>query len=389
MELDHIYCGDARQILATWPDQCVNMCVTSPPYYGLRDYGIEGQIGLEESPDAYAARLVEVFRECKRVLRDDGTLWLVIGDSYARNPGRGVKFQAGDTTYMTNRQAIEGNRGPSIPQGMKEKDLIGIPWMLAFALRADGWYLRSDIIWSKPNPMPESVTDRCTRSHEYVFLLSKSARYYYDNQAISEESAPSSVARSQYNGGNPSPKNLQGVDEGVWCGPMSTAKAYGQGRNRRSVWTIATKPYKEAHFATFPPELIELCIKAGTSERGCCPECGASWVRVTDKPQPPEEIRNRGNGAKMDFHTRSLGGGQKLQDWYNQHPGTTKGWKPSCNCDAGDPVPCVVLDPFMGSGTTASVALSLKRHYVGIELNPKYIELCTKRIRNTVVPLFV
>jgi DNA modification methylase len=216
--------GDCIESMRGLPDQSVHTCVTSPPYFGLRDYGMPGQIGLEETPEAFVARLVEVFREVRRVLRDDGTLWLNLGDSFA-----------------------------------KDKNLLGIPWRVAFALQANGWFLRQDIIWHKPNPMPESVTDRCTKAHEYIFLLSKSARYFYDADAIKEASAESSIARlsqptlDQQAGSTRVPGKTNGNMKAVG----------GETRNRRSVWTVTTKPFKGAHFATFPPDLIEPCILAG------------------------------------------------------------------------------------------------------------------------------
>ena len=214
-------------MMQTLPDKFVNCCVTSPPYFGLRDYGHEGQLGLEETPYAFVKKMVEVFREVKRVLKDDGTLWLNIGDSYAGS-GKGPAGNLGKTN--NERDMTHTKSSAKIPLGCKSKDLIGIPWMLAFALRADGWYLRQDIIWHKPNPMPESVRDRCTKAHEYIFLLSKSQHYYFDNNAIKEPVSD--------------------------VGNIET-------RNRRSVWTVTTQPYKGAHFATYPPNLIRPCIMAG------------------------------------------------------------------------------------------------------------------------------
>ena len=323
------------------------MCVTSPPYFGLRNYGHEGQLGLEQTPEQYIAAMVEVFRCVWDVLADDGTLWLNIGDSYnaAGRTGHGTRvgFKQG-----TNRASAEGadNCRPSV-DGLKPKDLIGIPWMLAFALRADGWFLRQDIIWSKPNPMPESVRDRCTKAHEYVFLLSKSDRYYFDHEAIKEPVAASTVARlSQPNLANQAGSDrVPGKTNGNMKAVRSKANSFKREgskreqaipgravgthrpdraeseydldtRNRRSVWTVATRPYKGAHFATFPPALIEPCILAGS--------------RVND----------------------------------------------------------IVLDPFMGSGTTAAVALQHGRQYLGCELNPAYQPLQDARIADAVGPLF-
>jgi DNA modification methylase len=254
--------GDCRQTLKSLPDESVNCCVTSPPYFGLRDYGCEDQIGLEQTPDAFVEELVEVFREVKRVLRDDGTLWLNLGDSYASNPASG----GSQSSKMTGGEHKRTPTSPyRRPEGLKHKDLIGIPWRVAFALQADGWYLRQDIIWHKPNPMPESVQDRCTKAHEYIFLLSKSARYFYDIKSVMEPVASGTVARLS----QPTISQQVGSDRvpGKTNGNM---KAVGstETRNRRSVWTVTTKPYSGAHFATFPPDLIEPCILAGSPRGG-------------------------------------------------------------------------------------------------------------------------
>ena len=252
------------------PDQSVHTCVTSPPYFGLRDYGHDGQIGLEPTPDEFVAKLVEVFREVRRVLRDDGTLWLNLGDSYARNAGpEESKLASLHTMGVGQKKAHEmgamrkGENKP--PPGLKPKDLIGIPWRVAFALQADGWYLRQDIIWHKPNPMPESVTDRCTKAHEYIFLLSKSERYYFDAAAIAEPAINAGKVVTNNNG-----KNGQMGDFGATRGGFmkSEGVTVKDTRNRRSVWTVTTKPFKGAHFATFPPDLIEPCVKAGCPEGG-------------------------------------------------------------------------------------------------------------------------
>jgi len=311
-----ILTGDALEMLKTIESGTANTCVTSPPYYGLRDYGVDGQIGLEETPEQYISKLVEVFREVRRVLRDDGTLWVNIGDSYTgggagRNDGDhradgrpgGMSFKAEGVTH---------NRGLC---GLKPKDLIGIPWMLAFALRSDGWYLRQDIIWAKPNPMPESVKDRCTQSHEYIFMLSKSSKYYYDADAIKEPCVSGDPASPRGSKGvktpNPGRRDKQGeLGKQTYTGfnERYFSKDPLMFRNKRDVWTVTTKPYKDAHFATFPPDLIEPCILAGSKEGG------------------------------------------------------------------------IVIDPFMGSGTTCMVAKKHGRGYIGIELNPAYVELAEKRI---------
>ena len=311
--MDKIEFGDCRETMRRWKEQGVKAqtCVTSPPYYGLRDYGHEGQIGLEQTPEEYIKAMVEVFRCVWDVLEDDGTLWLNIGDSYAAGKvGRGDQDRNTRNTDGRNTENATDTGAPMYAQrklsnGLKQKDLIGIPWMLAFALRADGWYLRQDIIWHKPNPMPESVQDRCTKAHEYIFLLSKSQKYYFDNEAIAEPLAASSVARLA----QPTLAQQAGSDRvpGKTNGNMK-AVGNGETRNKRSVWTVTTKPYKGAHFATFPPDLITPCILAGAPAGG------------------------------------------------------------------------IVLDPFMGSGTTAAVAIANGRDYLGCELNPAYKELQDARI---------
>lgn len=308
--------GDCRDVLRTLPDRSVQCCVTSPPYWGLRDYGHAGQIGQEPTPEAFVATLVEVFREVRRVLKDDGTCWVNLGDTYASQ--RGGTYQPAETLAggrhgktvdgeKVNRGRLDGYcpaRNASAI-GMKHKDLIGIPWMVAFALRADGWYLRQDIIWAKPNPMPESVTDRCTKSHEYIFLLSKAARYYYDHEAVKE------VATNRPPGNTKPTKGGREYDvaNGEHHRTASNLHQIGavENRNKRSVWTVPTAPYKEAHFATYPPDLIKPCILAGT------------------------------------------------------RPGD------------------MVLDPFGGSGTTGQVALEFGRRAVLIELNPEYAQIIDRR----------
>lgn len=253
--------GDCLSSMSALPDQSVHCCVTSPPYFGLRDYGQEGQIGLEPTPDEFVEAIVAVFREVRRVLRDDGTVWLNLGDSYARTGGTDRKVsataKAGNTRRSMDQIADRTSRAPS---GLKDKDLIGIPWRVAFALQADGWYLRQDIIWAKPNPMPESVRDRCTKAHEYIFLLSKSPRYYYDHEAAKEPSSEPNRKRSDQFGGKKYKEGVWHSDGSIFTGSPT--------RNRRSVWTVTTRPYKGAHFATFPPALIEPCILAGCPEGG-------------------------------------------------------------------------------------------------------------------------
>ena len=300
--------GDCRETMRKWKEQGIKAqtCVTSPPYYGLRDYGHEEQIGLEETPEEYIKAMVEVFRCVWDVLEDDGTLWLNIGDSYYN-----YRFGKGQALV---KQSV-ANNDQDLPQtcarrgnkldGLKEKDLIGIPWMLAFALRADGWYLRQDIIWHKPNPMPESVQDRCTKSHEYIFLMSKSQKYYYDAEAIKE--AAIHEGRIVKATGSDAKNGAKGKF-GATAAGFTTHDTLVTDRNKRSVWTVNTKPYAGAHFAVFPSDLIEPCILAGAPAGG------------------------------------------------------------------------IVLDPFMGSGTTAQVAQNLGRQYLGCELNPDYKLLQQKRV---------
>ena len=262
-DLGVLYCGDCMEILKKMPDNSIHCCVTSPPYWGLRDYGCDGQLGLEKTPEEYTEKMVLVFREVRRVLRDDGTLWLNLGSSYAAT----TKGSSGVGKNGSNKGTLIIDRRWQVPPGFKPKDLIGIPWLVAFALQADGWYLRQDIIWSKPNPMPESVRDRCTKAHEYVFLLSKSSRYYYDAEAVKEESVYPDDNRKE----RQKPEDYAAMmgDSGQLRAVInpSNARTYPY-RNRRSVWTIATQPCKEAHFATFPTKLIEPCILAGCPKNG-------------------------------------------------------------------------------------------------------------------------
>jgi DNA modification methylase len=466
-----LYVGDVRDCLRELEPESVHCVVTSPPYWGLRDYGTgswdggdpdcdhvapptggpqplarldagggqgmnyrrgndgqyrdvcgkcgatraDQQIGLEATPELFVASMVAVFREVRRVLRRDGTCWVNLGDSYAggktgrTDQGRDIGGRGGN--YADGSFAL-GEQRP-VPPGMKQKDLCGIPWRVAFALQADGWYLRSDIVWSKPNPMPESVTDRPTKAHEYVFLLTRSPRYFFDQEAVREDAVrgfaytPNSPrmpdgGHGKWRGAGDAKRSVLSGDNqtGTVCDPSS-------GRNIRSVWEIVTQPYPEAHFATFPEALPERCIRAGTSERGCCPVCGAPWERETElTPEYAAGVEyareKRRSGARAEHadgftnvNHGSLGGAPRTKQT------VTTGWRPSCTCtlsggvaDAaaggtsghgrGTPaesVPCTVLDPFMGSGTTALVARKLGRRSVGVELNPDYAALCARRLQ--------
>lgn len=261
IDVDRIYCEDCRETMARMPANLINCIVTSPPFWGLRDYGVDGQIGLEQSPDEYVAQLVDVFRGARRVLRDDGVLWLNLGDKHVTAPNSNTLASSTLTGSMKGQEEYRrARKNRTIKSGLASKNLVGIPWRVAFALQADGWYLRQDIIWSKPNPMPESVRDRCTKAHEYIFLLTKSARYSYDADAIAEKADPNNW-RECYTARRCTPPGTS-PDSG-----FSKPREY-ETRNKRSVWEITTKPFTEAHFATFPPEIPITCIKAGCPEGG-------------------------------------------------------------------------------------------------------------------------
>jgi DNA modification methylase len=291
-----ILVGDCRQILAQMPDQSVHTCVTSPPYFGLRDYGVDGQIGLEQTPEAYVAEMVAVFREVRRVLRDDGTLWLNLGDSYA---GAG---------------------------GLKKKDLIGIPWRVAFALQADGWYLRQDIIWHKPNPMPESVRDRCTKAHEYIFLLSKSDRYYFDYKAIKIDAATATIERNKHKFNGAFKGQFRGTPgEERWQDgrPIDNPQFSADGKaNRRSVWTVTAKPFKGAHFATFPVDLISPCILAGSPQGGTVidPFGGAGTTGVAACGLNRDAVLIELNPTYAEMAKQRIGLGATIRT-HNEHRG--------------------------------------------------------------------
>jgi DNA modification methylase len=423
--------GDCRSVLRSLPDESVHCVVTSPPYFGLRDYGtatweggdpecdhtagrggnlvksaastrggankvaeaqaipyrsecgrcgarrIDSQIGLEPTPEAYVAELVAVFREVRRVLRKDGTCWLNLGDSYAGGGnGNGGSFAA-DRANWRVVPTRSGQR--AAVHGLKPKDLIGIPWSVAFALRADGWWLRQDIIWAKPNPMPESVTDRCTKAHEYIFLLTKSAVYYYDEAAIAEEIKPEWVEHYRKYADLPTinaKANADRNDGGTPDTQCGFSKPGITTRNKRSVWTVATAPFPGSHFAVFPPALVEPCIIAGCPAK-CCAKCGAPWMREVETSGEWRAQHDREQKHDGSVYRLNPGGGVK-------GPNTTttridKGFSPSCSCDAGT-VAGTCLDPFGGAGTTGLVADRLQRNAILIELNSEYAAMAERRI---------
>lgn len=335
-----IITGDARAVLGTLPSASAHCAVTSPPYYGLRDYGVAGQIGLEKQESDFFEALGSVFLELKRVLRDDGTLWVNMGDTY-----------------------INGQMG-------------GFPWRLAFLLQSLGWRLRADIIWHKPNPMPEPDRGRPTVAHEYLFLFAKSKRYFYDAEAIREPAERGSCG-SRFDSG----KTLDHHGGLVGNGPrLEDGK-----RNKRSVWTIPCKGSDIQHFAMFPPALVEPCILAGTSAHGCCSSCGAPFARVT---AVSDDYADR-LGSSWHDHQSDLSRGQRgcPPAFRGGVVRSTTGWEPTCDCDAGPPSPCTVLDPFSGMATTGIVARRLQRRYIGIELNPDYAERSRARLAEN-LPLF-
>ena len=411
--------GDCREVLKTLPAKHFQTCITSPPYYGLRDYGtatwvggsencshigdtlgnnrnfideggrgsnkdslstgdcikcgakrVDSQIGLEETPEQFVESLVNVFREIKRVLKDDGTLWLNLGDSYS----------SGGRTTTTN-QSVRGDKDygvtrPPPVEGIKPKDLFGIPWRVAFALQADGWYLRQDIIWNKPNPMPESVQDRCTKAHEYIFLLSKSPHYYFDNVAIKEETT--TFDNSNRDRDTTKLNNTPGRTKmaGLKTNQYET-------RNKRSVWTVNTKPYKEAHFAVFPTDLIEPCVLAGSSAK-ICSGCGKSYRRemvTTDVPDRIVREHMVGVIPKRDKPSRM--NSKDMLSLTKEDNGFVK----QCKCDTDKTEQDRIIDPFGGSGTTALVADRHNRDATVIELNEEYIEIAKKRLEGD-APLF-
>jgi DNA modification methylase len=419
--------GDNRKTLAELPERSFHCCVSSPPYWSLRDYDVEGQIGLEETPDEFVDTLVDVYRGVWRVLRDDGVCWVNLGDSYCStdkwgggggNTGKHtIEWTHGDANCdhdpvddpnspfncqcvtcskcdgsgRVASWAVRAKRKPIA--GIKPKDLMGMPWRVALALQADGWYLRDAVIWHKPAPMPGSQQDRCTSSYEFIFQLTKSRRYFFDMDAIKEPLKPSSESRGEVAFGG----NKGGGDAGSasrlysgnsWKGSSFTEGKTGAvhdnqgqgernptgGSTPRNVWTMASGGFKEAHFATFPIELPLRCIKASTSSKGCCSGCGAPWQRITErtalKRERPNELTKRTGEDGTGNHCANTVAGVEAR---------TIGWEPTCDCQL-DVSPCRVLDPFNGAGTTAVACRRLGIDYVGCELNQEYIDMSYRRL---------
>lgn len=414
---NQIQLGDALALAQEMPDQAVHCIITSPPYWGLRNYGVgyvswpavyfvpvaglpeleipaqTCALGMEADPWAYVGHLVLIFRELRRVLRKDGTLWLVLGDSYAGSwgnyaPGgiKGKQRHQTDSGKRWDRRAYQDTKILPPTAGcpmLKPKDMVGIPWRIAFALQADGWYLRSDVIWNKSNTMPESVRDRPTKSHEHVFMSSQSKRYFYDKEAISEDTTDKEyrtkgkVRSSRYS----IPNMLDG--EYRKGGSLHLQKGGRLKRNRRSVWSIPTIPYAGPHFATYPPKLIEPCLLSSTSAKGVCPECGAQWRRAM-------EIKSyKAEGRELRPNVVSgQGSAQQSGNYWRPPDKKDLGWEPTCQCGRADVIPAVVLDPFLGTGTTAQVAIQHRRDWAGFELSEEYISLARERLASLQVKLF-
>lgn len=434
--IDQIICGDALKVMRSMPDECVQTCVTSPPYWGLRDYGLDpiswdgdpecdhewggesrhphisntrisgdhardctcnscsgdfkkslmagsfchkcnawlGCLGLEPSPELYVDHLVQIFREVKRALRKDGTLWLNVGDSYAGGNRGGNPDDSPFRKQATNKGSLVAPT--PIPPGsvLKPKDMVLIPFRLVLALQSDGWWVRSDIIWHKPNVMPSSVKDRPTTDFEHVFLLAKSKKYYYDGDAIREEAVTKNMPGTNFTDTRKT-HGVGGGNTGIACAMAKIRSGELKGRNKRTVWKIPTKSYAGAHFATFPPKLIEPMILAGSSDKAC-EHCGAVWVRVVE--------RTPANGAHPQRGVDHRDGRKGTVGVMGFSSAETTGFEPSCDCpDNNGTGASVVFDPFAGSGTTCAVAKAHGRHWIGIEANAEYCKLAEKRIRDT------
>lgn len=432
-----VFIGNCMDSLKKMADESVDCCVTSPPYWGLRDYGGGGivwggeeecnhdwegftrpsentrnndnslqlksaywtpqeqafctkcdawfgQLGLEPTPQQYVKNMVLIFEEVRRILKPQGTLWLNLGDSYCGTGHKG--------TEMKDKKHPEGRNGQVFAvnkkiDGLKRKDMVGIPWRTAFALQEAGWWLRQDIIWAKPSCMPEPVKDRCTKSHEYIFLFAKSEKYFFDHLAIKEPIGHHMERRIERGSTIvPSNKHTQEARMGkpesnqMFAKESTLQQIAANGRNKRDVWWVSPKPYPEAHFAVYPPDLIEPCILAGTSAKGCCSKCGKPYVRITEGAEHDHvDFSDRNEKTGVGHRHRKIG--QKYANWRKKNSHRTVGWEATCECDA-DVVPSVVLDPFGGSGTTAGVAIKHGRKAILCELNEEYASLIPSRIES-------
>jgi DNA modification methylase len=380
-----ILTGDVRPLLATLPDESVHMVCTSPPYWSMRDYGIDGQLGLEPTVEEYVANLVEIFADVHRVLRKDGTLWLNLGDCYVR--GRSGPSGGKSTLQGTRHSQDESKRAREsfrrarrdvgdvrhkAVAGRKPKDLVGQPWRVALALQAWGWWLRRDIIWHKPNPAPESVRDRPTSAHEYLFLFAKAKRYFYDQEAIRERVTGGGHSRGKAL--NPKAVAAPRQVRAKASFALST-KGMVSTRNKRSVWTITPEASKAAHYATFPVKLVDPCILAGTSEGGVCSCCGAPYERVIEIDDPEGRL-----GKGYHDHTGDIVRGQRGIPYADGAPSRrTVGWRATCTHEA-PAARAVVLDPFIGTGTTAVAAWKRGRDYIGIDISPEYVAIAEARL---------
>lgn len=365
-----ILIGDVREKLAELPDESVHCVVTSPPYWSCRDYGVDGQLGLEPTPQAHVEVMVEVFREVRRVLRRDGVCWINYGDTFVGNtPGGGNGATSVLGSSKTQTASREGRiRGTRRPCGLKAKQRVGIPWRVALALQDDGWWLRADCIWWKPSAMPDSAKDRPGIDHEYVFMMTKSPRYFYDRTAVMEKAT--GTAKPRGSGVNPKAKsNATGSKQNASFSESVTDVT--PLRNCRTVWAIHTQPHHGDHHAAFPEELASRCILAATSAEGCCAECGAPRARLLSEAEG-----DRGDWTSPELRDQGLNGGTGRGSVSHRayRPPTTIGWEPTCECGGDDRVPCTVLDPFGGTGRTAIAALKHGRDAVLIELNPKTAE---------------
>lgn len=438
--------GDCLEVMRTLPDESVHCCVTSPPYFGLRNYGIDGQIGLENTPQLFIAKMVEVFEEVRRILRPDGVLFLNLGDSYAgswgnyggQNRGNGQQREITKGSQVPNLayNGLESFRPPTAtPPGLKPKDLMLMPHRVAIALQSAGWWVRSDMPWVKRSAMPESVTDRPAKALEYVFMLTKSQKYFFDMEAVRVGMTESSIARlsqdtAAQSGSERASNTLSpnGNDRMKAVGrdrslPQNRNGEHGNldetpagSRNFRNadLWFSSIKEphglvgiddelvgldvnpsgFSEAHFATFPPKLIEPLILAGTSEYGCCAECGTPWERILSRPPNPSKGTN--TGVDLTGGAPNMGGNRQTSSGLHRNGGnaglahlaTTTGWQKTCKCDTDGIKPCIALDPFSGAGTTGLVALKHRRRYFGIELNESYIKIAEKRLRELQIKLF-